>query len=144
MARRWRCPPERTPGAFSALSPSPSRSSRSRARDSACLRPVPATTAGSVTFSSTLMPSSRLKNWNTIPMCLRRIRASSFSSLPTSDSPATAMSPSLGVSSPATMFSRVDLPQPDGPMTATNSPCVIVMSTPRSARTGAPSLSCAS
>ena len=36
-------------------------------------------------------------------------------------------------------MSSVDLPQPDGPITATNSPGVIVKSTPRSARTGAPS-----
>ena len=33
----------------------------------------------------------------------------------------------------------MDLPQPDGPITATNSPGFIVKSTPRSARTGAPS-----
>ncbi len=49
------------------------------------------------------------------------------------------ISPSVGVSRPATRLSSVDLPQPDGPMTATNSPGVIVKSTPRSARTGAPS-----
>jgi len=29
---------------------------------------APAMIAGMVTFSSTLIPSSRLKNWNTIPM----------------------------------------------------------------------------
>ncbi len=42
----------------------------SRARVSAGLRFVPAITAGSTTFSSTVMPSSRLKNWNTMPMWL--------------------------------------------------------------------------
>jgi len=31
--------------------------------------------AGSATFSSTLMPSSRLKNWKTMPMWRRRMRA---------------------------------------------------------------------
>src|SRR5207302_1743240 len=36
-------------------------------------------------------------------------------------------------------LSSVDLPQPDGPMTATNSAAAIFMSTPRSARTGTPS-----
>ncbi len=85
------------------------------------------------------MPSSRLKNWNTMPMCRRRMIASSSSLLPTSGSPASDTSPSVGVSSPATMLSSVDFPQPDGPITATNSPGVIVKSTPRSARTGAPS-----
>src|SRR6516165_3944730 len=96
-------------------------------------------TAGSVTFSSTLMPSNRLKNWNTMPMCRRRMIASSSSVRPTNGSPARETSPSVGVSSPATMLSNVDLPHPDGPITATNSPGVIVKSTPRSARTGAPS-----
>ena len=85
------------------------------------------------------MLSSRLKNWNTMPMCLRRMIASSSSDLPTSDSPASTISPSVGVSSPATRLSSVDLPQPDGPMTATNSPGFISKSTPRNARTGAPS-----
>ena len=35
--------------------------------------------------------------------------------------------------------SRVDLPDPDGPMTATNSPNASSMSTPRSASTQRPS-----
>ena len=66
--------------------PSPCRRGRGgragRARASrARLRGAPAITAGSVTFSSTLMPSSRLKNWNTIPMCRRRRIASSSSRL---------------------------------------------------------------
>src|SRR3954447_22663140 len=65
--------------------------------------------------------------------------ASSSSLRPTSGSPASATSPSVGVSSPAMMLSSVDLPQPDGPITATNSPGVTVKSTPRNARTGAPS-----
>ena len=43
----------------------------------------------------------------------------------------------VGVSRPATRLSSVDLPQPDGPMTATNSPPPTIRSTPRSARTGA-------
>ena len=33
------------------------------------------------------------------------------------------------------MFMNVDLPEPDGPMTATNSPASIVTDTPRSACT---------
>ena len=87
------------------------------------LRGAPAMTAGSVTFSSTLMPSSRLKNWKTMPMWRApHDRASSSSLLPMSDSPASDDSPSVGVSSPATRLSSVDFPQPDGPITATNSP----------------------
>ena len=49
----------------------------------------PAITAGSVTFSSTLMPSSRLKNWNTMPMWrAAHDRELVLASCPTSDSPA--------------------------------------------------------
>jgi hypothetical protein len=39
------------------------------------------------------------------------------------------------------MFSSVDFPHPDGPMTAANSPRRSVRSAPRRARTGAPSAS---
>jgi len=96
---------------------------------------------GNVTFSRTLIPSRRLKNWNTIPMWRLRILASALSSISLRASPATNISPSLGTSRPATRFNNVDLPHPDGPMMATNSPCSMVMSTPRRARTGAPSAS---
>ncbi len=47
------------------------------------------------------------------------------------------ISPSSGVSRPATRLSSVDFPQPDGPIRATNSPPSTSRSTPRSARTGA-------
>ena len=92
-------------------------------------RPRPAcaarrrSTAGRATFSSTLMPSSRLKNWKTMPMWRRRMRASSFSSLAGERLAGERRSRRRsGVSRPATRFSRVDLPQPGGPMIATNSP----------------------
>ena len=137
IASRWRCPPDSTPGTARALSAMPSRSSRSAARVSAILRLRPAMTAGSATFSSTVMPSSRLKNWKTSPMWRRRSRARSSSLRPVTCSPATLISPSSAVSSPATRFSRVDLPHPDGPIRATNSPSLTVRSTPRRARTGA-------
>src|SRR5262245_10577948 len=68
-------------------------------------------------------------------MWRRRRCANSPSPLPASDSPASTISPSEGVSSPATRFSSVDLPQPDGPITATNSPDESSTPTPRSART---------
>ena len=38
-------------------------------------------TPASTTFSRALIPSSRLKNWNTKPMCPRRMRARSSSSM---------------------------------------------------------------
>ena len=49
----------------------------------------------------------------------------------------TSRAPDVGASSPAMMFSRVDLPQPDAPSRATNSPCPMVALT--SSSTGAPS-----
>src|SRR6185312_790582 len=93
--------------------------------------------AGRATFSRTVMPSSRLKNWKTRPTWRRRIRARSSSLRPVTSSPATSISPSSAVSSPATRFSSVDLPQPDGPIRAAKSPASMVRFTPRSARTGA-------
>ena len=61
--------------------------------------------------------------------------------MPASDSPAITTSPSSGRSRPAMRLSSVDLPQPDGPITATNSPWATSRSAPRSARTGAVSFS---
>ena len=82
MASRWRCPPESTAGRRSPCRRGRAGRAGRGARVSAGLRFVPAIIAGSTTFSSTVMPSSRLKNWNTMPMWRRRIRASSSSVLP--------------------------------------------------------------
>lgn len=90
-----------------------------------------------IRLSSADTPSSRLKNWNTNPMWPRRKRASQSSSLPSTRSPATSIVPSSTASRPAMTLSSVDLPQPEGPVTATNSPWRTSRSTPRSARTGA-------
>ena len=49
------------------------------------------------------------------------------------------ISPASSGSSSPRRFSRVDLPQPDGPATATNSPAFTSRSTPRSTGTGRPS-----
>ncbi len=45
------------------------------------------------------------------------------------------MVPDVGVSMAASRWSSVDLPQPDGPVTATVSPAPMVRSIPVSART---------
>src|SRR5262245_42910547 len=47
--------------------------------------------------------------------------------------PDTVTSPAVGSSKPATMRSKVDLPQPEAPIRHTNSPCPIVRSTRASA-----------
>src|SRR5437870_9290962 len=52
--------------------------------------------------------------------------------------PSTTICPPVGRSSPATRLSRVDLPLPEGPMMATNSPAPTARSTPASALTAVP------
>src|SRR3984957_18369452 len=125
------------PGTVPALSPIPNRSRRSRARLSAILRFRPAITAGSATFSRTVMPSRRLKNWKTMPIWRRRSCDSSSSVRPVTSSPATVIVPSSATSSPATRLRSVDLPHPEGPMSATKSPDGTTRLAPRKARTGA-------
>ena len=49
--------------------------------------------------------------------------------------PAIVTSPSFGRSSPARMCISVDLPEPDGPITAVNLPAATSSDTPRSAFT---------
>ncbi len=95
----------------------------------------PAIESGRTTFSSALSIGRRLKNWKTKPMCSRR-RSVSFASMSSVISvPAIETVPDVGLSRPARMCMSVDLPEPDGPMTATSSPERTVRSTPRSAST---------
>ena len=86
-------------------------------------------------FSSAVSIGSRLKNWNTKPMCSRRsfVRSESFSVV--ISVPATVTDPEVGLSSPARMCIRVDLPDPDGPITAVSLPFGTSTDTPRSAST---------
>src|SRR5690348_1451963 len=49
---------------------------------------------------------------------------------PRCGAPSTVTVPASGVSKPATMFNSVDLPQPDGPTMATNSPSATSRPTP--------------
>ena len=73
-------------------------------------------------FSRAVRVGTRLNDWKTKPIRSRRIwvRPASSSS-PISWSP-TKVCPDVGVSSPAMQCISVDLPEPDGPMTAVNSP----------------------
>ena len=59
---------------------------------------------------------SRLGAWNAMPAIF---------SGPTTFWPPTLMLPACGNCSPVTSFIKVDLPQPDGPTTAANSPSPI-------------------
>ena len=88
-------------------------------------------------MSSALSPSTRLKNWNTIPMCWPRRRAIASAPSRVTSTPSMCTDPESTRSSPAAMLRNVDFPHPDGPVIATNSPASMTTSTPRSARTGA-------
>ena len=58
---------------------------------------------------------------------------------PVTSRPLTMTSPEVASHSPVTAFIRVDLPQPDGPTTATNSPVRTESVVPCSARVPSPS-----
>src|SRR5437762_4638987 len=70
-----------------------------------------------------------------MPTRLLRWRASASSSSFAKSSPSTRTIPPVGRSRPATTLRSVDLPEPDGPITATNSPGRIPSVTPASAAT---------
>ena len=89
--------------------------------------------SGSVTFSSAVSIGSRLKNWKMKPMCLRRSLVSSVSPSFVMFVPSIQTSPAVGLSSPASRCISVDLPEPDGPMTAVSFSRWTSRSTPRSA-----------
>ena len=86
-------------------------------------------------FSFAVSIGSRLKNWKTKPMCSRRSFVRSLSPSVVISVPAMPTVPDVGLSSPARMCISVDLPEPDGPMTAVPLLGVISTVTPRSAST---------
>ena len=86
-------------------------------------------------FSAAVSIGSRLKNWKMKPMWSRRSIVSSVSSRPLMSTPAIETSPDVGLSRPARMCMSVDLPEPDGPITAVRRPWAISTETPRRAST---------
>ena len=133
IATRCCWPPESSEGRCERRSPSPTEemSSSKNARSGFS----PAIESGSVMFSSAVSIGRRLKNWKTKPMWFRRsfVRSESFSVV--ISVPAIATEPDVGVSSPARMCISVDLPEPDGPITAVSFPRGTSTETPRSAST---------
>ena len=122
-------PPDSSRGSFAAKSPRPTSSQQLPARargtspDSA-----PTSSAGSSTFSRIVRHFSSTGAWNTMP-------TSGIG--PVTGAPATLTRPDVTGRSPATMRSRVDLPQPLGPtsddeLAGAESPSEM----PRSASTG--------
>ena len=86
-----------------------------------------------MTFSATVSVGSSWKNWKTNPMLRPRHDASSLCERLWMFAPPMLSEPDDGRSMPPIMFSSVDLPLPDLPTMATNSPAVISRSMLRSA-----------
>ncbi len=83
---------------------------------------LPASSSGSMTFSSALSAGSNWKDWNTKPASSPRNRALPSSSNLNRSAPFSDTLPLLGTSSPANNPSKVDLPEPDAPTMARLSP----------------------
>ena len=88
-------------------------------------------------FSSAVSIGSRLKNWKMNPMWLRRSLVSASSSSAVISVPSIVTVPLSGRSRPARMCMSVDLPEPDGPITAVRRWRSISSDTPRNACTAA-------
>ena len=121
IATRCCCPPESSEGRW------PLRSSRPIFPISSATHSLsgfsPASESGRTTFSSAFSIGSRLKNWKMNPMWLAPKRASAACrSAPRWLVPAIVTSPEVGLSRPARMCISVDLPEPDGPITAVSWP----------------------
>ncbi len=77
----------------------------------------------------------RWNPWKTMPIRSRRSRVRRDSDHSVTSSPSTRTRPLVGASRPAAQLRNVDLPDPDGPMTAVKVPVSKARSTPSSART---------
>jgi hypothetical protein len=76
-------------------------------------------------FSRVVRQGSRVGAWKAMPAILTGSRTSL---------PSTTTAPACGNCSPVASFISVDLPQPEGPTTAANSPSLTLMSSPSTAR----------
>ncbi|MNX67243.1 hypothetical protein D3C86_983650 [compost metagenome] len=116
-------PPDSCPGRFSAACSRPTRRSISMARPriSSFERSFCVTSISRHTFSSAFFQGISAASWKTRPM--RRWRTASIGL-----TLATEIVPSVGASSPAMTFSKVLLPQPDGPISETKPPFSICRS----------------
>ena len=92
---------------------------------------------GSRMLSCALSVGSRLKDWKMKPSLSRRTRVSRLSFMAARSSPVMRIWPAVGVSRPARQCRRVDLPEPEGPMMAANSPGRMARLTPSRATTRA-------
>ncbi len=131
IATRCFCPPDSVAGFTCAFSARPTWSSSSSAFFSAAALSIFFVSSGArVTLSITVMCGKRLKCWKTMPMCWRTLSRSTFGSVRSYSSTTTL--PPVMSSSLFRQRRNVDLPEPDGPMTQTTSPWLMVVSMPLS------------
>src|SRR5215831_14134566 len=134
-ATRCCSPPDICAGWWPSLPASPTASSAATARRRRCRARSREYTSGSSTLCRAVLRGMRLKLWNTKPILRLRISASSQASSAATSIPSSRYRPRLGRSKQPRMFISVLLPEPEGPMMATYSPCSIVSETPASAGT---------
>ena len=120
-------PPDSARGKAWANLSRPTSASASATRASASARGTPARSSGRRTLVCTLAQGMSVGAWNT-KASLRPPWSSCCTGLRQAKS-----RPSLGSIMPATIFSSVLLPQPEGPSSVTNSPSAMVRSTGSSA-----------
>ena len=137
MAARCISPPDNCVGLWSSRCPSPSSVAQCRALSNEAARALPASSSGSAMFSTRLSVGSRLKNWNTNPSRSRRTRVSPSSASVSRRDPSSQTRPALGRSIAPHTCSSVDLPHPEGPTMATNSPRATSRLTSETAATAA-------
>ena len=116
MDTRICMPPDSSRGSAESNLASPTPASAWRTRASASVRGTPARSNGRRTLASTVAQGMRVASWKTKP---RRLVGGAP---PFNGCPHSSTRPALGCSRPATIFSKVLLPQPEGPSRVTNSP----------------------
>src|SRR5215218_4831626 len=137
MATRCCWPPERLRGKRSVKAAKPTLANRSRAIVSASAFVIFFTMTGpDITFCSAVMWGKRSNCWNTMPIRARkrarsRPRGVERLSLKSMRRSPTCSVPADGSSSRLMQRKKVDLPQPDGPITTTTWPRSTSSETPR-------------
>ena len=85
---------------------------------------------GKATLSKAEVRASRLNIWKMKPMVRERRMAPWSSERPETSWPSRWYLPEVGLSKSPKICIRVDLPEPEGPMMATNSPSSMLRSIP--------------
>ncbi|MGX1250521.1 hypothetical protein RKD48_003032 [Streptomyces ambofaciens] len=97
---------------------------------------MPFSRSGRATFSTQVSSGTSWPNWNTNPKSERRSALRWASDIADSSRPLYVIVPESGGTMPARQCSSVDLPDPEGPITATTSPGWMENSAPSRARVG--------